>query len=100
MWSWRTRTATVLSLLMATAAAAVAQTGTLTGTVTDKATKQPIDAVVIQLKGTNLAARTRPNGQYTVLGVPPGVYTVVAKRLGYGEVEATGIQINIDIRRV
>jgi hypothetical protein len=100
MWSWHSRTFSVLACLAATATTAIAQTGTLTGTVTDKATKQPIDAVTITVMGTNLVTRTRPNGQYTVLGVPPGVYSVNAKRLGYGEIEATGVLINIDTRRV
>jgi outer membrane receptor protein involved in Fe transport len=98
MWSWRTCTFS-LSLLAVAATTATAQTGTLSGTVSDKATKQPIDAVTIQIKGINLATRTKANGQYIILGVPPGVHAVIAKRLGYQEVEQTGVTVNIDGRR-
>src|SRR5688572_15341195 len=95
MWSWRTHTPSVLSLLAVATTSAIAQTGTLSGTVTDKATKQPIDAVSIQIKGSNLTTRTRANGQYIILGVPPGTHAVIAKRLGYQEVEQTGVTVNI-----
>jgi outer membrane receptor protein involved in Fe transport len=101
MWSWRRLALAAVVLVAAIVAPNIvsAQTGTLTGVVRDKATKQPIPDVQIVVKGSLNGTATKANGTYTILGIPPGVYTVEAKRIGYGIVNAEGVTINIDTRR-
>lgn len=101
MWSWRKLAlAAVVSVAALVAPSVVsAQSGTLTGKVVDKATKQPLGDVQVVVKGSLNGTTTKANGTYTILGIPPGVYTVEAKRIGYGTVEAAGVTINIDARR-
>jgi outer membrane receptor protein involved in Fe transport len=101
MWSWRKiALAAVVSAAALVAPSVVsAQSGTLTGTVRDKATKQPLDNVSVVVKGSLNGTMTKANGTYTILGIPPGTYTVEAKRIGYGTVAAEGVTINIDARR-
>ena len=60
-----------------------AQTGTLTGRVTDAADGSPLGGVQIRLVGTVQGAVTRDDGTYRVQ-VAPGSYTVRAIRIGYG----------------
>ena len=76
-----------------------AQTGKLTGVVTDAQSGQPIEGVQVQVQGTGLGALTQANGRYYIISVPPGRYTVVARRIGYQPAEQVGTQISIDVTR-
>ena len=57
--------------------AAEAQTGKISGTVTDAATGQPLEGVSVFLQGTGAGALTNASGRYFILSVPPGTYTIV-----------------------
>ena len=77
----------------------MAQTGSVAGTVTDKATKQPIDNVQVRVQGTSYGTQSKANGTYSILGIPPGTYTVIATRIGYAATEVSGVGVLIDVRR-
>src|SRR5688500_4077686 len=78
---------------------AAAQTGKITGVVTDAATGQPIEGVQVIVQGTTLGAVTQANGRYFIISVSPGTYTVTARRIGYQSVEVAGLRIGIDVTR-
>ncbi len=89
--------ATVLgAALLAPPTVAQAQSGKLTGTVVDKETGRPIEGVAVVIQGTTLGANTNSTGKYFILQIPPGTYTVQARRLGFQSVSATNVQITID----
>lgn len=75
-----------LSLLVAVAfpLGAQAQTGSVAGTITDRASRQPISEATVSVVGTVLVGRSGPDGRYRITGIPAGTYTVRATRLGYG----------------
>lgn len=79
-------------------ARAEAQTGKITGIVTDSATGQPIEGVQIVLSRTGTGALTNASGRYFILAIPPGNYTVTARRIGYGSVQ-TAVNVSIDATR-
>ncbi|MEJ7810431.1 MAG: TonB-dependent receptor [Gemmatimonadaceae bacterium] len=90
----------VLALVLAASARyAVAQTGKITGVVTDVANGEPLEGVQILLQGTGRGAVTGANGRYFMLNVPPGEYTVVARRIGYQTSQRDAVQILIDVTR-
>ena len=60
-----------------------AQTGKISGTVTDAQSGQPIEGVQIRVAGTGYGAATQANGRYFIISVPPGTYTVQARRIGH-----------------
>ena len=93
------RALVVLAILLAAAGArtAEAQTGKVSGVVTDATTGQPIEGVQVALVGTGRGAVTGPNGRYFVLSIPPGDYTVTARRIGYQAAERRGVQVRIDV---
>src|SRR5689334_963384 len=71
--------------LVALPAAARAQTGTITGTVTESRANLPVAGARVQaLSATTVVAATqsRDDGTYR-LTVPAGTYTIVANRIGY-----------------
>jgi TonB-linked SusC/RagA family outer membrane protein len=61
---------------------AAAQTRTLTGTVTDALTGQPLEGARISVRGTPLAATTSAAGQFTIGAAPAGSITVTIRRIG------------------
>jgi TonB-linked SusC/RagA family outer membrane protein len=66
-----------------------AQTGTITGKVTDVATKQPIAEARIVLPGTAFATQTSKDGEFRFTNVRSGPIVVGAFRLGYKAVSDT-----------
>ncbi len=73
-----------------------AQTGKLSGTVTDAETGKPIAGVSVIIDGTTLGSQTGENGKYFIIQVPPGRVNLIARRLGYQSVRQQGIEIVID----
>jgi TonB-linked SusC/RagA family outer membrane protein len=79
--------ATVLVLALPTRV--FAQTGTITGTVTDVATKQPIAEARVVLPGTAFETQTSKSGEFRFTNVRPGPITIGAFRLGFKAVSDT-----------
>jgi len=61
-----------------------AQQGTIAGTVTDRATTQPIQGARLQLSQTGQVVTVRPDGKYSFANVTPGAYDVRVIAVGYG----------------
>jgi TonB-linked SusC/RagA family outer membrane protein len=88
--------ATVLLWALALGApfGAAAQTGTITGKVTDADGGAPLEAARVLITGTNRIEGTGREGQYTFRDVAPGAYQLRVLRVGYrpdtGSVAVTG----------
>jgi outer membrane receptor for ferrienterochelin and colicin len=78
---------------------AEAQSGKLTGVITDASSGAPIEGVQVLLQGTGYGAITSANGRYFIISIPPGTYTVQARRIGYQNTEISNVQIRIDVTR-
>ena len=86
MFSRASSSRTVLSavaMLSALSSALYAQTGTITGKVTDGATRRPIADVRVTVAGTALATLTNTEGDYRLVNLRPGRMTLALFRLGY-----------------
>lgn len=57
--------------------------GTITGTVTEAGTGDPIAQAQVNITGTSLGRSTGDDGRYTIAGVPAGVRTITVRRVGY-----------------
>ena len=69
--------------------------GKLVGTVRDEA-GNPLPGANVYLEGTHLGAATDADGDYVILNIPPGVYTVHVSFLGYQDQRFPGIEIQAD----
>jgi TonB-linked SusC/RagA family outer membrane protein len=79
---------TVLAFVLAGAVPLAAQaTGTIRGQVTDAATQRPLAGAQISLVGTQRGGLANSSGQYLILNVPVGTYTVRAEIIGFGAQE-------------
>ncbi|OVE78505.1 hypothetical protein BVY01_05200, partial [bacterium I07] len=72
-------------------------TGKISGTVIDKATGDPLPGANILLENTMTGGAADMQGRYFVIGVKPGIYTVVARMIGYTELKVTGVRVSIDL---
>ena len=77
--------AAVLALIAAVPLSA--QTRTVTGTVIDASTGQPLEGARVSVRGTTLTATTGASGQFTLGNVPQSGVTVVVRRIGSNPAE-------------
>jgi len=73
----------VLALLALGAPVAEAQTGQITGTISNAQSGAPISEVQVYLVGQTLGALSRADGRFLILNVPAGSYEVRAERIGF-----------------
>lgn len=66
-----------------------AQQGTVTGTVIDASTQQPLAGVAVSVAGTNRGGMTNTEGRYLIVGAPAGSQELRASLIGYGQSTAT-----------
>ncbi|MBC8086183.1 MAG: carboxypeptidase regulatory-like domain-containing protein [Phycisphaerae bacterium] len=57
--------------------------GRITGRVVDVSSGQPLADVMVTVVGRTLQARTDLDGRYTIVSVPTGTVSVLARRLGF-----------------
>jgi len=72
-------------------------TGKIAGKVTDKTTGEPLPFVNIIIVGTNLGAATDIDGNYVILNISPGKYSVKAQYIGYQPVLVENVSVSIDL---
>lgn len=80
---------------LALSAAASAQTGKVAGTVTGTG-GEVLVGVNVSLVGTTQGAVTDVDGDFSVVGVRPGTYTVLFSYIGYSERRVENVQVNVD----
>ena len=70
--------------------------GRLEGQVIDSVSRRPVDAAEVSVRGTGLRATTTVNGRFVFVAVPPGVYTVDVRRIGFATAEVAGVSVVTD----
>jgi iron complex outermembrane receptor protein len=83
---FRTCVLHILLALAAAAPAALAQNGTITGTVTDGVSGQPVAGVTVSIENTATATSTDRVGHYRLANVAPGRLVLEIKRVGYNPI--------------
>ncbi|WP_409029589.1 carboxypeptidase-like regulatory domain-containing protein [Gracilimonas sediminicola] len=96
---------TVFALLLS--ASAFAQSGTLTGQVTDAETGEPLIGATVYIESLNKGAQSNIDGNYTISGIDAGTYTVSYRYVGYETVSRSveigsgtvtlDIQLSVDV---
>jgi outer membrane receptor protein involved in Fe transport len=70
-------------------------TGRIAGRILDPK-KQPLPGVTVAMVGVQLGAITDENGQFTILNIPAGTYSVRAGLLGYRAITTTNVLVSAD----
>jgi hypothetical protein len=87
----------LLALLLMLLPVVVFAAGTIRGKVTDKSSGETLVGANVSLAGTTLGAATNVNGEYTILNVPVGVYTIKATFVGYTPITVSNVRVNNDL---
>jgi len=74
------------ALLVGVGRAGYAQTGTITGVVTEQLGKSPVPGARVILGSTNRTALTNASGRYALNAVPPGSYELRVVAVGFAAV--------------
>ncbi|MDZ7260744.1 MAG: TonB-dependent receptor [candidate division KSB1 bacterium] len=72
-------------------------TGKIAGKVIDKATGEPLPAANVLIEGTTMGAASDLNGEYFILNVPVGTYSLRATMMGYKTLVKTSVRVNVDL---
>jgi len=72
-------------------------TGKIVGTVKDKDTGTPLPGVNVVIKGTTMGAATNLRGEYFIINVRAGAYTLVATMVGYKAMEIANVKVSADL---
>jgi len=71
-------------------------TGKISGTIKDAKTGDALLGVNIMVEGTYLGASSDMNGNYFILNVPPGSYTVKFMYIGYATKLVTDVSVSVN----
>ncbi|HEY4611691.1 MAG TPA: carboxypeptidase-like regulatory domain-containing protein, partial [Bacteroidota bacterium] len=74
-----------------------AQDGKLRGKITDSQTSEPLIGANVIIAGTSMGASSDVNGEYIILSVPPGAYSVKASYIGYAAVTVSDIRVSANL---
>ena len=75
---------TITLFLFLFSLSAAAQKGQILGSVKDKNTQKSIEGAVLSVEGSTFGSVTDSNGNFKILAIPVGTYTLKASFLGYG----------------
>ncbi len=85
--------ALLLFVFISTSFFAAAQTGSITGTVTDEKTKEPIIGASILVQGTSIGIAADMEGRFTLKNVPAGTHNLVVTFITYATKTVEGIVV-------
>ncbi|HIG75636.1 MAG TPA: TonB-dependent receptor [Bacteroidetes bacterium] len=77
--------------------AAAQTTGQLSGVVRDASTGETLPGATVIVEETGQGAATNIDGEYRIIGVRPGTYTLVASFVGYAPTRTEQVRINVDL---
>ena len=72
----------------------VAQTGKLSGKVTDLTTGEPLIGANVIVVGTSLGAATDINGEYSISNLNSGTFEIKSSYIGYQTITQTNVRIS------
>ena len=88
----------IISLIvLLTGIAQAGTTGKITGIVRDGETIEPLPGANIVIDGTTMGAATDMKGNYIIINIPPGTYTLRIMMMGYTTTRITEVRVNIDL---
>lgn len=86
----------LLLLLLAPALVFAQTTGKISGKVVDSKNGQPLPGANVIVEGTSSGAVADLNGDFFILNLAPGAYTLRAQMMGYETVRMQNVQVSVN----
>lgn len=93
----RCKTCFLVFWLFAAATLFGGTTGKITGRVYDKATGDPLPGVNVVVVGTTMGAATDLKGNFIIINVPPGTYSLRASFIGFKNMIVSNVRVSVDL---
>ncbi len=87
----------LICLLLTVQFVSAGTTGKLIGRVTSKETGEPLIGANIMVEGTPLGSAADMDGNYLILQISPGTYSVRFTMIGYQDLVVSGVRIKVDL---
>lgn len=87
----------LLGVLLIQSALFAGITGKISGRVLDATTGEPLPGVNIVVSGTMLGTASDLQGYYTILNIPPGMYSLKFTMMGYKSLVVDNLRVKIDL---
>ncbi len=72
-------------------------TGKIAGHVYDAETREPLPGANIMVEGTGRGDASNIEGDFSILNLPPGKYTLIVSMMGYTRTRVENVDVNIDM---
>ncbi len=87
----------VLFAILLTASLGYGQTtGKIAGLVIDESSKEPLAGANVYLEGTSLGAAVGVDGDFYIINVPSGTYTLVVQMVGYETKKIRNLRVSVN----
>jgi len=90
----------VCALVALSSIAFAASTGKISGKVKDQSAGEPIVGANVLVEGTYFGSASDVDGNYFILNVPPGTYTVKCQVIGYKETIQKNVRVMADLTTI
>ena len=70
-------------------------TGKIAGTITDEQ-GEPLPGVNVRIVDSNQGNATNVDGEYFVLNIKPGSYSLIVSYIGFKTVRVSDVQVSVD----
>ena len=80
-------------LLLFILSAMAVMAGTLSGTILDKQTGEPMTGATVQIMGTTVGSVADLDGNYIINNIQSGTYTIEVKYVGYKDIQQNEVRI-------
>ena len=87
----------VFTLFILSSSIIAGNTGKIFGKVTDKQTNEPLAGVNVVIKNTGQGASTDIEGEFYLIGVPPGKYDIMISYIGYASLTVKDVLVRADL---
>ena len=71
-------------------------TSSISGIVTDAVSSAPIDQALVEIDGTEISALTNVNGEYSLIELAAGTYTIKASKPGFQDKTISDMELGDD----
>jgi outer membrane receptor for ferrienterochelin and colicin len=83
----------ITTILIISTNVSMAQTGIISGVITDQKTRESIVGANVIIEGTLTGASSNLDGEFEIRGLQPGVYNLVVSFISYKEKLITGVTV-------
>ncbi len=87
----------LLAVLLWCSTASASTTGKIAGIVTNAETGEPLQGATIRVQGNQMATETDSDGEFYIINVPVGEYSLAVSMLGYETIILKNVRVLMDL---